>query len=119
ALGVCTAQWYPRMGRLSIAIGDCGIGIRESLSQNPEHREVASMSHARAAALAFTPLVSRKHEGGMGLAEVAQSVAEEGGGLILATGDGYITSNSRQRKLGTQSIDLPGVQVEISFPARR
>jgi anti-sigma regulatory factor (Ser/Thr protein kinase) len=36
-LGALALQYYPRLGALRIAVADCGIGIRASLSENPKH----------------------------------------------------------------------------------
>ncbi len=119
-LAACMTQYFPNKHTFSFAIGDCGIGIRASLSMNPAHADIASKSHRSAAAEAFLPLVSRKHEGGMGLTQVAQGVKDEGGSLYLSTGDGYLTQDATNgRKIGTQKLDLTGVIVQITFPERR
>jgi hypothetical protein len=112
-------QYYPRLRRVVFAIGDCGVGIRASLSSNPRYASLGERPHYEAALRAFDPLVSRRHEGGTGLTEVAEGVANERGELVLATGDGYVRMVGRRTQLGHQNFDLPGVQIEISFQERR
>ena len=89
-LAACAMQYYPAIGRMIFAIGDCGIGIRGSLASNPQYAYLAERPHREAAALAFEPLVSRKIEGGTGLTEVADAVMAAKGRLLLSTGDGYV-----------------------------
>ena len=72
-LAACTVQWYPKLNRIDFAIGDCGVGIRSSLSKKDEWKYLVSRSHRDAAVMALEPLVSRKSEGGMGLTEVKRA----------------------------------------------
>ena len=66
-LAACAVQWYPNRERLVFAIGDCGIGIRRSLSKNERFRDVLGKDHREAAIKALEPGVGRRMEGGMGL----------------------------------------------------
>ena len=116
SLAACAMQYYPRLRRVVFAIGDCGVGIRASLSSNARYADLGQRPHHEAALRAFDPLVSRRPEGGTGLAE---GVADEGGELVLATGDGYVRMIGGRTQIGYQNFDLPGVQIEISFPERR
>ena len=70
----CVLQRYPKIGLTDFAIGDCGIGIRESLSQNKEFERLKRLRHREAARIAFRMRASRRAEGGMGLPEVMESV---------------------------------------------
>lgn len=123
-LAACAMQYYPRMHRLAFAIGDCGIGIRESLAQNPKHAHLRGRPHNEAAHEAFKPLVSRKPEGGTGLTDVQETVVGEKGQLVLSTGDGFIrfsptsATTTTKVEIGSMALDLPGVQVGISLPER-
>lgn len=54
----------------------------------------------------------------MGLTEVADAVGEEMGELALATGDGFVLRTAFGQTSGSQAIDLPGVQIALSFPER-
>jgi hypothetical protein len=86
-LGVVAMQFYPRAGRIRIAIGDCGMGIRASLSKNPQYATLASQPHKIAAEKAFEPGVSRKQEGGTGLTEAEDGIRALNGVLTPATGN--------------------------------
>lgn len=117
-LGVFAAQYYPQGHRLEVSLGDCGVGIRESLAGNPEYEYLAEGSHADAAMKAFEPLVSRRSEGGTGLTEVREGTIELGGRLYLSTGDGYVQIIGSSFNYGTSAYDFPGVQIGLSFPER-
>ena len=109
-------QYYPNLRRIVLAVGDCGIGIRSSLTSNPNYRYLANRPHYEAALKAFEPRISRMPEGGTGLTEVRDEVTKLGGRLTLATGDGYVIIARAQVGYGQMAYDLPGVQMELSFP---
>lgn len=112
-------QWYPRLGTVRLAIGDCGIGIRKSLSSSSRYAYLSNNPHYEAAWKAFGPGVSRSREGGFGLTTVMDNVGELGGTLVLATGDGYVrTSRARVSRYGSMRFELPGVQIEVRIPTR-
>ena len=115
-LAACHIQYYPNARRVAFEIGDCGIGIRSSLSSNSDYRYLEQRPHYEAAAKAFEPLVTRSLEGGMGLTEVAQGVIESEGSLVLTTSNGYYTVSSRGATSGSMVSGLTGVQVALSFP---
>ena len=96
-LAACAVQYYPNLQKLAFAIGDCGVGIRSSLSENPKYQEYSQRRHHDAALKAFEPSVTGGIEGGMGLAVVRGEVLKLWGAVRLSTGDGYVTmSNSRE-----------------------
>ena len=112
----CVVQHYPKSNRLDFAIGDCGIGIRRSLSKNVLYSYIESRSHSEAASLAFQETVGRGAEGGMGLSTVRENVVQMKGSMFLSTGDGWVLVSRRGDEVGNQSYDLPGVQIEVSIP---
>jgi hypothetical protein len=123
SLASCAMQYYPSPAyapqrRLVFAIGDCGVGIRHSLASNPKYTHLLHKPHYEAAALAFEPLVSRKAEGGTGLTEVADAVIAVGGQLLFSTGDGYVKIVVNQKGRGRMALDLPGVQIQLTFYER-
>ena len=120
-LAALALQYYPRLGALRISIADCGIGIRASLSENPKHRWLENEPHHISALEALKLGVSRKPrgQGGVGFLDVLDGIDELGGLLRLATGDEYITIRKKQPTWGQMHYDLPGVQIELSFPAGR
>lgn len=115
-LAAMAMQYYPNLHRVILAIGDCGIGIRSSLSSNPTYSYLADYPHYEVALKSFEPLVSRIPGCGTGLTEVRDETINLGGRLTLATGDGYVIIGQDGIKYGKMSYDLPGVQVELSFP---
>lgn len=117
-LAALTLQYYPRIGSLRIAVGDCGIGIRKSLSSNRKYAWLAKMPHYRAALEALKPGVSRKAQGGTGFTDVLDGIADLGGQLRLATGDEYIMVRSGKATYGPMNFNLPGVQLELFLPGR-
>lgn len=108
-------QYYPKLNEIAFAVGDCGIGVRSSLSSNPRHAYLATEPHHVAALRAFEPGVSRS-EGGMGLTEVRDSIVDLNGKLWLSTGDEYVTIDRNRIAYGKMAYDLTGVQVEVVFP---
>ena len=109
-------QYYPNNHHVVIAIGDCGIGIRASLSTNPKYKSLMSYPHYEVALKAFEPLISRSPEGGTGLTEVKDGVIRLNGRMRLSTGDGYVIITSTDVTYGRMAYDLPGVQMELMFP---
>ena len=116
-LAALMMQYYPKLRIIRLAVGDCGIGIRSSLSSNAAYASLATRPHYAAALKAFEPGVSRSREGRFGLYTVVENVKDMGGDLILATGNGYVrTFRSRTLRYGEMSFDLSGVQIEVSIP---
>ncbi|MPZ14432.1 MAG: hypothetical protein GEU73_08415 [Chloroflexi bacterium] len=118
-LAAFMVQRYPNAGRVDVAIGDCGVGIRVRLAAVERYRFLADQPHWEAAAQAFEPLVTSKAEGGTGLTEVRDAIIEAGGHLVLATGDGYVQVSDGATRKGEMEYDLPGVQIEFSFYEQR
>lgn len=108
-------QYYPNRNEIALAIADCGIGIRSSLSSNPCYSDLATEPHHVAALKAFEPGVTRS-EGGMGLTEVRDSIVNLNGKLLLSTGDEFIIMDNQHTTYGKMAYDLTGVQIEVSFP---
>ncbi len=118
-LAALAMQWYPRLHIIRLAIGDCGIGIRQSLSSNPKYAHLAVKPHHEVVWQAFQAGVSRSREGGFGLTTVLENVEELGGSLALASGDGYVRKSlSRPFRYGNMAFDLSGVQIEVLIPTK-
>jgi hypothetical protein len=116
-LAAFAMQWYPRRKRAILSIGDCGLGIRRTLSRNPKYAHLGGQPHSRAAVEAFKPLVSGLQlGGGTGLTEVRMAVTDLKGSMRLTTGDGYVEYFPRAARFGNLAFDLAGVQVEIDIP---
>jgi len=115
-LSAVAMQYYPNLRRIVFAVGDCGIGIRSSLSSNPTYAHLASWPHHDVALKAFEPLVSRIPGCGTGLTDVRDQVINLGGRFVLTTGDGYVIISPSGTSYGKTTYDLPGVQAELSIP---
>ena len=81
-LAVMMAQYYPTKQVLKIAVGDCGIGIKESLLKSGQYPYIADFAHKDAIVEAFQPLVTCKGEGGMGF-DVVREIAQDQGVAIV------------------------------------
>ena len=117
--GVITAQYYPTKRQFRVALADCGIGIKESLCRSNKYPEVAEMPHSDAIAKAFEPLVTCKHEGGMGFDYVRDIVSSLAGTLFLSSFDGcvYLNEKGILYTLPPSPYALPGVHAELTFSA--
>lgn len=109
-------QRYPRIHRVDLAFGDCGVGIRASLAGTERFGYLSDQPHWEAALQAFEPGVTSKREGGFGLTDVRETINVLNGHLALATGDGWVQVSGGETRHGQMAYDLPGVQIELSFP---
>lgn len=118
-LGAMMVQHYPKKHIMRVALGDCGKGIKTTLSESGKYPEVDSMSHAEAIAFAFKPTVTCKPEGGTGLCDVLDTVARHKGTLFLSSQDGgfFLDEDGKIYSMKTPYA-LPGVQVELTLYER-
>src|SRR6266571_4554610 len=89
-LAAFMVQYYPKRGpygTLTLAIGDCGQGIRACLASKDQYTYLADRPHYEAILKAFEPGVSSKHEGGTGFNEILEYTTELEGGFRVASGD--------------------------------
>jgi len=110
-------QYYPKIQTCSIAIGDCGRGIRASLSASPKYANLLARPHREAVMTAFQYGVSAKSVGGAGFSTILEGVEALDGELRLATGDDYVIANKGRFRAGPMGFSLPGVQIELIFRA--
>lgn len=116
-LAAMMVQYYPKKHILSVAIGDCGVGIRRSLATNPRHAYLVHRPHNEAIREAFKPLVSRRAEGGTGLSDLKDFILDVRGYLYCSSNDGYVRfDRDGTARYGNMAFDLPGVQMEFGFP---
>ena len=111
-------QYRPRWHQIAIALGDCGVGIRQSLATQPKYSYLKKRPDWLAARMAFEPLVTSKREGGMGLVDAKESILHMGGRLFLSTGKGYVEFSGARTYYGDMAYNLPGVQIILSIPER-
>jgi hypothetical protein len=109
---------YPNMRRFALAVGDCGLGIRQTLCGNPAYAYLSGRPHEEAIVKAFEPMVSRRPEGGTGLTILRDCVLRLGGILQVASNDGFYYIGRGRELTGKQAYELPGVQIEMLFPEK-
>jgi hypothetical protein len=84
-------QYYPRAKRFRMAIGDLGIGIRASLSSNPQYAAFAERDDKEAIAKSLEPGVyGGKIGGGMGFPSLCDLVDKHNGELYITSGSGRL-----------------------------
>ena len=119
-VGACAFQYYPQLGSLRFAVGDCGIGIRESLSRNPRYSSIRNQTDEAAAKLALDEGVSGHVEGGTGFSTIIDGVRELRGRFYLSTGNAWLRhyhSYSRDKVIAkTTAYGFPGVRAEFQIP---
>lgn len=116
--GTFTWQWFPQRGVLSLALGDCGLGIRTTLQRNEDFAHVGDWPDEKTISLALEQRVSCQPGHGMGLTETVEHVIEARGRLIIASGSGRVIIDQGGRMApGKTGNELPGVQIGIQLPA--
>jgi hypothetical protein len=120
---VTCAQKWAFSECVQIAVADCGIGIRRSLSQNPEF---APADDAEAIDLALRPwttgtggVVGGMYEGrqnmGMGLYMIRELTRRAGGTLLVVSGSGYHYAGPGGPRTRS-GAPWPGTLVAIEWP---
>lgn len=117
-LASLAVQYCPALSELAVAIGDSGLGMRETLCENSKFAYLKYRSHTEAILQAFEPLVSRRPQSGTGLTNVRDRVLQSGGNIRVASNDGFVYISQRGPVKMKQKYDLPGVQIEVRFPKR-
>jgi hypothetical protein len=113
--GVMMLQLYPRKKSIYFIIGDYGIGIRESLSQNPQYSYLKERPHLDAIRKAIEFGVSRFEGRGTGFYDVIDTVTRWHGSFTLVSHDGYLKFDGEKYLIGQMGYQLPGVQVEFTL----
>lgn len=114
--GVMMIQYYPKPKLITMAIGDCGIGIRDSLSENPKFGYLKTRPHNEAIRAAIELGASRFEGRGTGFYEVMNKIEKRRGNFSLVSFGGYLRIAEEEKKFGNMCHDLPGVQIEFSLP---
>ena len=101
-----------------VAIADGGVGVRETLSHNPEYAEFTktdndALRHALKMGVSGTGEIGR----GGGLAVVGQISARQSGSLSLRSGSGRVTSYG-DRTNSRNVPPFPGTFVRVSLPRK-
>jgi hypothetical protein len=101
-----------------VAIADGGVGVRETLSRNPDYAKFTetdndALRHALKMGVSGTGEVGR----GGGLAVVGQISARAGGSLSLRSASGRVTYYG-DRTSSRNVSDFPGTFVRVSLPRK-
>lgn len=110
SLGYCTVQTYDKHNRakIHIAIGDFGIGIKDSLQPVKFSKDIEYIDYALQSGIS-----SKEGVRGLGLAEVIKSVKNLCGEFTLRSGTASATIKGDVMTTKENLIDIPGTQVEI------
>ncbi len=117
-LGAFLVQYFPNAKSFRVAIGDTGVGIKGSLSENLRFRYLQTKEASVALTEAFKPLVSRRSEGGTGLSDLRDYIIASKGYLYCSSDDGYYMIQEGRISTGKMPFNLPGVQMEFGFPEK-
>jgi signal transduction histidine kinase len=97
--GVATIQFHREEQTLELAIADCGIGIRGSLLRNPDYAHLVDDLLAVREATKPGVTGDAGSGGGLGLYLTRLVLAENGGTLIVRSGEGHVEHRPRTKFL--------------------
>lgn len=118
--GLACAQSWPQGDLAQIAIADAGIGIRKSLSENPDllAKLEAGNSCEIATEFGITSKPGKGHAG-YGLALTRQLLAHAGGRLLVASGHEWFTTNGMNTAAGDLPVPWNGTIAVLEWSTRR
>ena len=118
--GLACAQSWPRGSLAQIAIADCGIGVRESLSRNANLVERLEVMNGCELATQFgvTGKPGMGHAG-YGLALTRQLLEANGGTLIVQSGSEWFSTAGRTLTTGHSMFRWPGTLVVLEWNCER
>lgn len=110
--GFAAAQGWPRNHEFEIAIVDLGIGVRASLTKNPDYADISS--DAEAITRALQPRVSStpQRNAGIGLFITKLLLEANGGILLVRSGTGLVRAGAREEAT-SEEVQLPGTLVAL------
>jgi anti-sigma regulatory factor (Ser/Thr protein kinase) len=103
-----------RKKQFAFSVADTGIGILESLKQNPKYDWLRSSMEA--IQLAIRPGVSRWDNGGMGFTSMLKAMADLWGNARIRTGQAALIVDGTQEVRSNNFIylpELPGLHVSV------
>ena len=113
--GVASAQSYPQLHRFEATIVDLGVGIRESLRQNPSYAALDSDVSAIETALELGVTSKPGDKGptrhsGYGLSVTQHLLQRNGGRLVIRSGRGEVHVGA-DPIVAEREVDFPGTLV--------
>lgn len=110
--GFAAAQGWPRTQQFEIAIVDVGVGIRRSLTANPEWADISDDVTAISTALEPRVTATPERNAGIGLYITRLLLRENGGTLVVRSGSGAVYSGVDERAEVT-AVSFPGTLVAL------
>lgn len=119
-VGLACAQSWPRGKKAQIAICDLGVGIRDSLSANPDLQEQLNSQNSCALASQFgiTSKPGRGHAG-YGLALTRQLMERNGGTLLIVSQGEWFCTYGNHASGGLMTTPWSGTLVVIEWNTDR
>lgn len=112
--GLAALQRYS--WRLCLSVGDLGVGIRQSLTGNPQFPP-DRYDHVRAIEAAISGASRHADIGrGGGLMSVVAAVQKIGGGLRVRSGDAAVVIAADDERHVEPCMLFPGTQIDITVP---
>jgi hypothetical protein len=96
--GFAAAQGWKRSSQFEIAIADLGVGIRGSLTNNPDYADIEDDVTAIRMALRPRVTATPERNSGIGLYVTRALLRANGGGLVLRSGRAAVYSGAHERE---------------------
>jgi len=119
--GFIAMQVYRSKGQrfLEMAVGDDGVGLRDSLSRNPSHQDIVSDLNAIRLALRQGISEFDDRTRGNGLPLLTHLIFKHAGSITVRSGRGKLYVRADQKKVSAWSVpSLTGVQAVMSLPTK-
>lgn len=114
--GLVSAQYYPKQGEVNISIADCGIGIKESLTSNPElSSRVSNDKTALELALKVDTTSKPSKHTGEGLYITSNLIKKNRGNLYLHSGNATLTIRENTAPLIENASYWQGTLIDLRF----
>ncbi|HEX8067333.1 MAG TPA: hypothetical protein VF520_12510 [Thermoleophilaceae bacterium] len=117
--GVAAARIYPRTHEIELAVADRGIGIRASLTKNPDYLDVTDDRSALMRAVEPATTSEPGVGGGNGLFVVSLVVKENGGALTIRSGRAALNRHGADIETTGGLPALQGTVVAIRVSTRK
>lgn len=110
--GFGAAQGWPRNNEFEMAIVDLGVGMRASLTKNPDHADIGDDAEAITRALQPRVSATPERNAGIGLFITKLLLEANGGLLLIRSGYGSVHAGSVDRA-ALEDAELPGTLVAL------
>jgi anti-sigma regulatory factor (Ser/Thr protein kinase) len=110
--GFAAAQGWRKRSEFEVAIVDLGVGIKASLSTNPDYTHITSDVEAIETAVQPYVTATPERNGGIGLFVTNLLLAANGGEMLIRSGNGAMHSGD-VISTHLRTVDLPGTMVVL------